>query len=43
MDGTTSLGTPALDGSGNASITIPAFTAGVHSIVVTYSGDSNYN
>ena len=43
MDGSTSLGTPSLDGSGNASVTIPAFNAGSHTIVVTYSGDSNYN
>ena len=43
MDGSTNLGTPALDGSGNASVTVPAFTAGAHSIVVTYSGDGNYN
>ena len=43
MDGSTRLGAPTLDGSGNASITIPAFSAGVHTIVVTYSGDANYD
>ena len=43
VDGTTTLGTPALDSSGNATFTNPAFTAGSHTIVVTYSGDSNYN
>ena len=43
MDGSTNLGAPTLDGSGNASITIPVFTAGTHTIVVTYSGDANYN
>ena len=43
MDGSTRLGAPTLDGSGNASITILAFSAGVHTIVVTYSGDANYD
>ena len=43
MDGSTSLGTPSLDASGKASITISTLGAGTHSIVVTYSGDSNYN
>jgi hypothetical protein len=43
MDGSTSLGAPSLDGTGHATVTIPAFTAGSHTIVVTYSGDSNYD
>jgi hypothetical protein len=43
MDGATSLGTLTLDSNGNASIMIPLFTAGTHTITVTYSGDNNYN
>jgi hypothetical protein len=43
MDGATSLGTLTLDSNGNTSIIVPLFTAGTHSITVTYSGDNNYN
>ena len=43
VDGSTTLGTLTLDASGNASITIPVFTAATRNIVVTYSGDNNYN
>jgi hypothetical protein len=42
-DGSTVIDTQPLDASGNASSTIPAFAAGVHTISVIYSGDSNYN
>jgi hypothetical protein len=42
VDGGSSLGTLTLSSTGNASITIPVFTAGTHTIVVIYSGDSNY-
>ena len=42
-DGSTVIDTQPLDASGNASSTIPAFAAGVHTISVMYSGDSNYN
>ena len=42
-DGTTTLGSAALDASGNATLTVKALTAlGAHSIVASYSGDANY-
>jgi large repetitive protein len=42
-DGTTVLGSGMLNGSGVASISTNALaTAGVHTIVATYSGDSNF-
>ncbi len=43
QDGSTTLGTPALDGTGSATITVPLFTAGTHTIHFAYSGDSNHN
>jgi hypothetical protein len=43
VDGATTLGTVTLDGSGNGTLAVPLFTAGSHSVVATYSGDSNYN
>ena len=42
MDGSTSLGTAALNGNGGASMTTNTLTAGVHPITVVYSGDGNY-
>jgi hypothetical protein len=42
VDGTTTLGTVTLDGSGNGALNVPTFSAGAHSIVATYSGDVNY-
>jgi len=42
MDGATNLGTPTLDAGGAYSLTIPLFTAGSHTVTVTYSGDNNY-
>lgn len=41
-DGSTSLGVITLDPSGKGSVLVPTFTAGAHTIVATYSGDSNY-
>jgi len=43
MDGANNLGTLTLNGSGAASLTVTTFTAGSHTITVTYSGDTNYN
>ncbi len=43
VDGSTNIGTITLDGSGSGTLTVPLFTAGTHSITVTYSGDGNYN
>ena len=42
-DGVTALGTLPLNGSGVASFTTSAFTAGSHSLTATYNGDSNYH
>jgi hypothetical protein len=43
MDGTTSLGTASLDSTGAGQVTVPLFTAGTHTLTVSYSGDGNYN
>ncbi len=42
-DGTTALGTATLNGTGAATLTVPLFTAGTHTINFQYSGDSNHN
>ena len=41
FDGSTPLGTIALDGSGKAALTISNLGIGSHSITATYSGDAN--
>ena len=38
-DGTTTLGTTQLDGTGHATITLAQMSAGTHSIEATYTGD----
>ncbi len=43
QDGATTIGTATLNGTGGATLTIPLFTAGSHTISFTYSGDSNHN
>jgi hypothetical protein len=43
FDGTTNLGSPALDASGHATLTTSALGAGTHNITVQYSGDGNFN
>lgn len=42
-DGSTSLGSAALDASGNASLSLATLAAGSHSMTVVYSGDGNYS
>ncbi len=42
-DGSTTLGTATLNGTGGATLTVPLFTAGSHTINFTYSGDANHN
>ena len=40
-EGTTQLGTAALDASGHASLTLPSLSAGTHVIAASYAGDGN--
>jgi hypothetical protein len=42
-DGTTTLGSATLDGSGNATFSTAALSVGTHSISAEYSGDANFN
>jgi Bacterial Ig-like domain (group 3)/Beta-propeller repeat len=42
LDGTTALGTQALNGSAQASLTTSALTAGSHPMTAVYSADTNY-
>ncbi len=41
-DGSNVLGASALNGSGQAAVSISALTAGIHSIIASYGGDNNY-
>jgi hypothetical protein len=41
MDGTTVLGTAALNAQGVASFTVPSFSTGTHQITAVYGGDNN--
>jgi hypothetical protein len=43
LDGTTPLGTSALNSSGVATFSTSALAAGSHNITATYNGDGNYN
>lgn len=42
-DGTASLGTAVVNGSGVASINIASLVTGSHSLTATYGGDANFN
>jgi hypothetical protein len=42
-DGTTTLGTGTLDGTGTASFTTSTLGAGTHSVVAAYLGDTNFS
>ena len=41
-DGTTSLGTGTVNGSGQAQVTVTTLTAGVHSLTAAYEGDGHF-
>jgi hypothetical protein len=43
MDGTTSLGSSSLNGSGGATLSTSALSAGVNNITAIYSGDSDFS
>jgi hypothetical protein len=43
LDGTTTLGTSSLDGSGHATFSTSVLTPGNHSITANYSGDTNFS
>ena len=43
-EGATTIGSGTLDGSGHATVALPATTAaGAHSLTVSYAGDTHYN
>jgi hypothetical protein len=42
FDGTTSLGSQPLSGTGTAMLTVPVLAGGTHSITVSYAGDTNF-
>lgn len=42
-NGSTTLGTSTLDGTGHATLTTSTLTVGSHSITAGYNGDSNFN
>ncbi len=42
MDGATSLGTGALNGSGHATLSVSSLSVGSHSITVVYGGDTDF-
>src|SRR6266550_8301937 len=43
LDGTTGLGSAALDATGVAALRINSLATGVHSLTVSYSGDDNFS
>ena len=42
MEGTTTLGTGAVDSNGQATLTTSTLSVGGHTITASYGGDSNY-